>query len=370
MRTIRVAILGHGRSGREIHARFFRQDNRYELVAVVDPIVRRRELAARDFGCETFDDHQPLLKRDDIDLIVDATPSHLHATNTLELLKAGFHVVCEKPIAAKTQDVDKLVEAAKCSGKVFTVFQQSRFAPYFKKIREVVASGLLGDIVQISMSFNSFNRRYDWQTLKAMMGGSLLNNGSHAIDQALVLFGDGDPSVSCIMRKAVSHGDAEDHILLTLTGPGRPIINIEISGCCVYRTWLYNIYGTCGGLKANATEVTWRYFNPKRAPRLRLTRTPISNPDGTPGWCSDSIEWHERAWSTPPDDPYVLDHMTKRYYELLYKTISKGTPFEITHDEVRRQVRVIEQARKQNPDFYPSEDTSTTSKRQKKPRNK
>src|SRR5207245_2139585 len=101
----------------------------------------------------------------------------------------GFNVLCEKPFASTAADVDRMIAAAERANRTVAIFQQSRFAPYFRKVREVIASGVLGDIVQINIAFNGFSRRYDWQTLTAEMGGNLLNTGPHPLDQALQLFG-------------------------------------------------------------------------------------------------------------------------------------------------------------------------------------
>ncbi|MCS6860073.1 MAG: Gfo/Idh/MocA family oxidoreductase, partial [Abditibacteriales bacterium] len=148
MQTLRVAILGQGRSGRDIHGAYLSRDKeRFQIVAAVDPLPERRARAQAEYGCEVYADHIPLLTRDDLDLVINATPSRLHVPLTLEFLEAGFNVLCEKPLASKVADVDRLIAAAEKSGKVLAIFQQSRFAPYFRKVREVIASGVLGDIV-------------------------------------------------------------------------------------------------------------------------------------------------------------------------------------------------------------------------------
>src|SRR5205823_9602223 len=130
--------------------------------------------AAREYGCDVYPDYTALLERDDLDLIVNAAPSKYHVPYTLALLEAGRNVLCEKPLASSAADVDRLIAASERSGKTFAIFQQSRFGPYFRKVREVIESGVLGDIVQISMAANGFSRRYDWQTLTSEMGGNLL----------------------------------------------------------------------------------------------------------------------------------------------------------------------------------------------------
>jgi predicted dehydrogenase len=353
MRTIRTAILGQGRSGRDIHGAYLSRDpRRYRILAVADPLPERRTRAAAEYGCETYPDHIPLLARKDIDLVINAAPSKFHVPITLQFLEAGFNVLCEKPLASTAADVDRLIAAAETAGKTLAIFQQSRFAPYFQKVREVIASGVLGDIVQVSIAFNGFSRRYDWQTLTAEMGGNLLNTGPHPLDQALQLFGtDRMPQVTCFMRRAISYGDAEDHVLLLLSGAGRPLIHLEISSCCRYPGFTYNVYGTRGGLKGSATRVEWEYYDPAAAPELRLITAPLSKPDGTPAYCSDSLEWRHGEWDAPEGSD-LFGSMSGAFYAMLYRTLTEGAPLEITPQQVRQQIAVIEECQRQNPHIY------------------
>jgi len=143
MKPLRVAIIGQGRSGRDIHAATLQKMPRhYKIVAVVDPIKDRRDRAAGEFGCDAYRDHKPLLKRQDLDLVVNATPNHLHMPIALDLWQAGHHVLVEKPLARRVKDVDAMIKAATKAGKLFAIFQQSRFAPYFDKVQQVIDSGV------------------------------------------------------------------------------------------------------------------------------------------------------------------------------------------------------------------------------------
>ncbi|MBI2438305.1 MAG: Gfo/Idh/MocA family oxidoreductase, partial [Lentisphaerae bacterium] len=172
----------------------------------------RRRRAEQEYNCAVYRDYHALLQRRDLDLIVNATYSDLHAPISLKFLKAGYNVLCEKPLAATVKEVNQLIAAARKSRKVLAIFQQSRFAPYFLQLQKVIQSGVLGRIVQISIAFNGFSRRWDWQTLKSHNGGSLANTGPHPLDQALWLFGEGQPEVACFMDHTDnSFGDAEDH---------------------------------------------------------------------------------------------------------------------------------------------------------------
>jgi predicted dehydrogenase len=353
MQTLRVAILGQGRSGRDIHGAYLSKDTeRFKIVAVVDPLSERRDRAKAEYDCEVYLDYTALLGRTDLDLVVNAAPSKFHVPITLELLEAGFNVLCEKPLASTADEVDRLIAASERSGKRLAIFQQSRYAPYFRKVREVIASGALGDIVQVSIAFNGFSRRYDWQTLTAERGGNLLNTGPHPLDQALQLFGtDVMPDVTCLMRNVLSYGDAEDHVLLILSGEGRPIIHLEISSCCRLPAFTYNVYGTRGGLKGNTSHLEWETYDPATARELHLITTPLNRPDGTPAYCSDSLEWRKEEWNAP-QDLGLFEGMSASFYAMLYRSLTAGEPLEITPQQVRRQIAVIEECQRQNPQIY------------------
>jgi scyllo-inositol 2-dehydrogenase (NADP+) len=261
-------------------------------------------------------------------------------------------VLCDKPLAPRVADVDRLINASQKSGRLLAIFQQSRFAPYFQKVREVINSGVLGDIVQISIAFSGFSRRYDWQTLTSENGGNLLNTGPHPLDQALQLFGtEIMPQVTCLMRNAVSYGNAEDHVLLILSGPGRPIIELEVSSCAKYPRDTYNVYGTLGGLKGSTSKLEWQWYDPAAAPALKLITTPLQKGDGTPAYCSDSLEWQREEWSAPSGEG-LFDVMSKAFYDMLYRSLTEGVPLEVTPQQVRQQIAVIEECQRQNPQIY------------------
>ena len=160
-KTLGVAIIGQGRSGRNIHGKYLLTDqDRFKVVAVVDAIGRRRERAVEEYGCEAYEDYHELLKRKDIDLVVNSSFSHLHCPITIDLLSHGFNVLTEKPAAKTAEEVQSMIDASKRGNCMFAVFQQSRFAPYFEKVKSILDSGVLGRAVQVSIAFSGFKRRW------------------------------------------------------------------------------------------------------------------------------------------------------------------------------------------------------------------
>jgi scyllo-inositol 2-dehydrogenase (NADP+) len=352
MRKLKVGIIGQGRSGRDIHAfSLGKLADHYTIAAISDPLEERRQRAEKELGCDTYNGYKELFTRNDLDLIVNATPSHLHVPVSLECLEHGFNVLCEKPLARRAAEVDKLIDASKKMGKTLAIYQQSRYSPAFQKIREIIASGNIGRVVQAGIAYNGFARRWDWQTLQERNGGNLMNTGPHPVDQALQLFGtDVMPKVTCLMDRANSFGDAEDYVKLILSGSGRPTIDVEISSCCAYPSGNYNIQGTLGGIKGSTNHLDWKYYRPAEAPAQHLVTEPLTKADGTPTYCGEELKWYEESWDMAKDTD-LFNTMSSQFYTMLYNTLANGEPLKITPHEVRQQISVIEQCFNQNPEF-------------------
>jgi scyllo-inositol 2-dehydrogenase (NADP+) len=350
MKKLRVAIIGQGRSGRDIHGAFFHTDEeRFRVVAVVDALQQRRDRAKVEYGCDVYEDYTGLFAREDIDFVVNSSFSHQHAPITMDLLEHGFNVLVEKPVAGSPDELQVLMDAAKKHNRMLALFQQSRFAPYFEKVQQVIASGVLGRLVQISVAFNGFARRWDWQCCQDYNGGNLFNTGPHPLDQALQLlnYPEGMPTVVCRMDRANTFGDAEDYVKLILTAPDRPLIDLEISSCDAYPSFTYKIQGTQGGLKGNMTRIDWRWFNPSEAPVQHLLRQPLADAEGLPMYCGEKLSWTEDSWEIP--DASTFTYAVRRLYDTVYDHLACGVPLVVTPEQVKQQLAVIVECHKQNP---------------------
>ncbi|SDW16516.1 Gfo/Idh/MocA family protein [Paenibacillus sp. CF384] len=352
---VTIGIIGQGRSGRDIHGQLLaRLPRHFRIAAVADSIPERQQLARQEFNCNAYATWQEMVENEQLDLVVNASPSHQHVPISLELLNRGFNVLCEKPLARTSEEVDQLIEAASRSGKMLAVFQQSRYLPAYVRIREVIESGVLGRIVQVDFTSSRFARRWDWQTLQSNNGGSLLNLGSHTLDQVLQLFGsDQIPEITCIMDRANTLGDAEDYVKLLLRGQGRPTIDLEVSSCSVFPGETFVIQGTNGGLHGNNDRLEWSYFKPEEAPVQQLTREPLMDKNGMPSYCRETLNWYKENWEVnSAEGQGEFDYMTEQFYMMLYGTLVNGDDLAITPQQVRQQLVVMEECRRQNPQIY------------------
>jgi scyllo-inositol 2-dehydrogenase (NADP+) len=353
--SLRVGIIGQGRSGRDIHGVLLAKiPDHYKIIAVADSLPDRQQRAVEEFGCNAYSTWEEMIEKEQLDLVVNASTSHLHYPISLELLNRGFNVLCEKPLARTSAEVDNLIEASKKAGKVLAVFQQSRYLHAFTQMRKVIESGVLGRIVQVDFTYSGFARRWDWQTLQSNNGGNLMNTGPHPLDMALQLFGtDIMPDITCVMDRANTFGDAEDYVKILMRGPGRPTIDLEISSCSAYARDTYIVHGTNGGLHGNGQKLEWKYFKPEEAPQQKLVREPLLNANGMPAYCNEQLTWYEDSWEVElPKDRTSFESMTEQLYVMLHRTLVNGEPLEITPEQVRQQMAVMEECTRQNPQIY------------------
>lgn len=349
MKKLNVAIIGQGRSGRDIHGAFFRSDanDRCSVVAVVDQLEERRQRAREEYGCDVFADYRELYGRRDIDLVVNSTFSHLHYPVTMDLLTHGMNVVVEKPFSAHVEECEAMIRAAKEHNVMLCVFQQSHFAPFYRRIREIMASGVLGRPVQISIHYSGFSRRWDWQCSQRFYGGSLLNTGPHPVEQALdILDMDELPQIVSRLDRANTYGDAEDYCKLLLLAPGKPVMDVEISSCDAKNDYTYKIQGTRGTLKATLSHISYKYFIAEDEPDHRLTFEPICTEDGFPAYCSEKLHWHEVEEDITGT---AFDSAVKTYYDMIYDHLVNGSPLIIKPEKIKQVIEVMEEVHRQNP---------------------
>lgn len=339
---IRVGIAGLGRSGWAIHARLLTQlAEKYQVVAVVDGDPRRREEAVDQFDCQGYERFSQLTQDPGVELVVVAMPSHLHADLSIAALQAGKHVVCEKPMATSLADADRMIAAAAQSPGLLTVFQNRRYSPDFVKVREILASGVLGRIVQIRITASGFSRRWDWQTLQRFGGGSLNNTGPHFLDQALQLLGEARPQVTAKLDRTLTLGDADDYVKILLQAENAPLIDIEISSCDAYAADLWHIMGTRGGLRGTARMLQWKYFDPGDLPPRSLD--PAPTPDRS--YNRDQIPWIDKEWREEEEPGIGF----AGFYLDLYGSIRHGTPPPVTPESVRRAIWLQEECHRLSP---------------------
>ena len=341
---INVGIAGLGRTGWNNHANAFAHlPEQYRVVSVCDPDPQRQAEAVQRFDCLAYGAYAELVADKAVELMVVATPSHLHAEQSIAAMRAGQHVIVEKPMASDLAGADAMIAVAEETGRILTVHQNLRYAADFVKVQEVIASGVLGRIIEIRIHNGGFDRRWDWQTLKRYGGGALNNSGPHFIDMGMLLVDDPQPTVFCHMEATPLYaGDADSHVKVVLKPRRGPLVEINITTACAFPQPNFLALGTQGSLVCDRDEARWRYFDPAEAPPLALDKAPIARDRA---YNREQLPWREERAEIVRDGARDI----QRLYRALYAAIREDAELDIHPQSVRAQIAVLEKCRELNP---------------------
>jgi len=191
-KPVRFAIAGCGRIAQR-HAEHIRKVGR--LVAVCDVIAERATALAAQSDARPYCSLDELLASEpDIDVVSICSPNRLHAEHAIRVLKAGHHVLCEKPLAITVHDCGEMIRAAEQANKRLFAVKQNRFNPPVAALKEAIERGTLGRIysIQLTCFWNRNDEYYrnSWKGTRALDGGTLFTQFSHFVDLVYWLFGD------------------------------------------------------------------------------------------------------------------------------------------------------------------------------------
>ncbi len=225
-----LAVIGCGAVARAVHLPALSELPEFQLVGLVDARLEdARELAETYDVAWTARDHRDVLGRADAALL--AVPPHLHAPIAIELLRAGVHVLVEKPMALTVADCDGMIDAAAETGAVLAVGLHRRFFDSNRLVAQLVASGVFGRVRRFELSGEGL---YPWPMRSAYRydrghagGGVLADTGIHYLDLVGWWFGDceridycddaeGGVEAECQLRLEFGGGVAGDVVLSKL----------------------------------------------------------------------------------------------------------------------------------------------------------
>ncbi|KAB2814368.1 Gfo/Idh/MocA family protein [Phaeocystidibacter luteus] len=188
--VVNFLVCGVGRIGQR-HARIIQGTENANLVATVDvnPDSRIEGVPHFESLAEAFE------AVGNIDVVSIATPNGLHAKQAIEAINLGAHTIVEKPIALNTHEAEELTHTALSKNKLVFGVMQNRYSPPSQWLKEIVSSGVLGEIYMVSINcfWNRDDRYYksdNWHGTKELDGGTLFTQFSHFVDIMYWLFGD------------------------------------------------------------------------------------------------------------------------------------------------------------------------------------
>lgn len=224
---IRVAIVGTGNISNAHVSAYLRFPERCKIVALVDIVPEKAQAMKDRYGlsADVYDAHEKILDRTDIDLVDVCTPPYVHASISINCLRSGKNVVCEKPMAASLEECDAMIRARDESGKVLSIIAQNRFRQPIADLKALLDSGIAGPVrsAQVDSFWWRGHCYYDlwWRgTWEKEGGGCTLNHAVHHIDMLCWMMGLPEKVTSILANVAHDNAEVEDLSASILQYPG------------------------------------------------------------------------------------------------------------------------------------------------------
>ena len=209
---IKVGVVGYGGAfnmGRAHLNEMQKAGMTPVAVAEIDP--ERLKAAGTDFsGIETYASAGAMLRKSAVNLVTIITPHNTHAQLALQCLKAGRHVVVEKPMALTTAECDAMIAAARKARVVLSTYHNRHWDNLILAAMKAIRSGQIGEVVRVDVEMGSFGKPGDWwRTSKSISGGILYDWGVHLLEYTLQIVDSDIEDVSGYLRSGVWAGQTK-----------------------------------------------------------------------------------------------------------------------------------------------------------------
>lgn len=214
------ALIGYGGMGQWHVEKLRSMPGEFRVAGVYD-ILPEQNALARQNGLHAYGSLEELLRDETVELVTVATPNDSHLPLALAALESGKHVICEKPVALSTAELQRMIDASQRAGRILTVHQNRRWDEDFLIVQKLFRENALGKVFSIeSRVHGSRGVPGDWRNRKERGGGMILDWGVHLLDQALLLTDEAVVSVYCHVTH-VTNDDVDDGFKSRLKAGGR-----------------------------------------------------------------------------------------------------------------------------------------------------
>ncbi len=320
-RPVRIGMVGYGWWGKTI-ARQLASSSWLELKAVAENHAPTRETMASDpllSGVAIVDGAQALIAQPGLDAVILCTPHPQHAEQILAAAEAGLHVFCEKPLCLTLADAQQAVAACQSRGLVLGIGHERRFEPEVMALRELIARGELGQILQIEANFSQDKffalPKDNWRLSNAHAPvGPLTATGIHLVDLSIALLG---PCETLWARLATLGSDFENGdtlgIMMGFPNGANAMISAVLATPFEGR---FTVYGSKGWI-----EIRDR-----------------THPEHPTGWdITTVLRGQDKQVRFSPPHPTVLSNL-----EAFAKAICQEAPYPVTAQEMLANVAALE----------------------------
>jgi UDP-N-acetyl-2-amino-2-deoxyglucuronate dehydrogenase len=324
---IKFAIVGCGRIAQR-HAEHIAK--RGKLIAVCDIVPEKAVALAKLYGANVYSDYTEMLSCEPrADVIAVCSPNGLHAYHAIQGLKAGYHILCEKPMGITVKECGEMIQAAEKANKRLFAIKQNRYNPPVAAVKKLLDEGKLGNVLSLQLSC-FWNRNHDyysnsWKGTKDMDGGTLFTQFSHFIDLLYWLNGDVE-EVSAYMGNFLHRGiiDFEDTgvVILKFSNGSVGTVNYTVNSYNTNMEGSLTIFGEKGTVKIGGQYLNELEY--QNIENFRIENLPEGNKANNYGNYTGSMSNHDKV------------------YDNLIEVLTQNAPITTSSYEGMKTVEIIE----------------------------
>lgn len=339
---IKVGIIGFGKAGEGIHLELIRKMPNFTCTAIMSskPAV---EINAKYPKIKVFSNINTFLEESDIELVIIATPNNLHYSNAQMSLKAGKHVVIDKPFAVTHKDGLKLLELATAKNLVLSIFHNKRWSNDFVFLQHLIKENKLGCINELHLYWDCYCPEIEsnnWRETDIISGGRLYDLGSHLIDQVLTLFGLPDEIAAKTAKTRINAQTVDNFdLVFSYNRSNTQSKTLKIYLGCSYDNPILRPKLIAIGDKAifstEGLDVRELLLQKSATTKIKIKVT--SNQAIFVNKITGSIEHF-----TLPESTY------ENYYSNIYNVIKNNAPLAVTAEQALNVIKIIEEINADN----------------------
>lgn len=331
MRTdLQVAVIGFGLAGRVFHAPLIRHTDGLALHSIVSS--READVRGQFSDVQVRSEPGDVFGDPAIDAVVIATPNDQHAPLAIAALRAGKHVLVDKPFALDAEQAEAVLRAARDSGRVVSVFQNRRFDADFLTLQSLLARGVLGTIAECHSHFDRYRPqvRDRWRERDLPGAGLWYDLGPHLLDQMLQLFG-WPQAITADLDRQRGEGSV-DYLHAVLHYPRMRAV-VHAGSLVSAPAPRFCVHGSAGSWIKHGLDVQESQLAAGLEPGA-----PDWGRDPEPGmhrWIDDGGRARQADVETVPGD-------YRRIYAAFAAAITTGVPPEVTADQALQLMQLLD----------------------------
>lgn len=331
-----TGILSYGMSGRLFHAPFVDTNKGFEFYAVTERHVKKAQ--SRYPGLISYNSVEDLLNDPKIELVIINTPNNTHYDFAKMALKAGKHVLVEKPFAATVAEATELFDLAQETDLAVMVYQNRRWDTDFQSVKSVIESGALGNLIEVHFRFDRYRREISPKSFKETplpASGLSYDLGPHLLDQVISLFGKPlkwNKTLGTFRPESL----VDDYMNVHLIYPNGLNVFVTASLLTAHPLPAFVLHGTQGSFCKERTDVQESQLDKEISPLDPVYGVESEESAGL-------LTTIDENGNKSVEYISALKGNYSHLFDSVYSRIRKGIPFPVKNEEILWQLNILEE---------------------------